>query len=354
MDEVEDLARKMHTLDIGDAAYSGCYTRLVCLAPAAAQAWAALKSRQLINSVTTSGTLPCIPLPPLPSSPNNQTRTTCFFCGGTHVIWTCAIASDYLRAGCIIRNGQYFAFTDQSRIRRTGNETLKQAIDARYVTAQASTPASGPNSIPLDNSRRDTSLQSSNDIPTTAFISESYFLQCTLIAENHAVVVTVEDKGESQPSNEVLAITLTSSAAHKRQRSGRSLVARRRMQPRFYRMSSIHPFHVRSVHCNTSNTASPASTSEPHPESKKIPPSFTYESKAADSEQTKRMFRNVLDSVILDVTIADLLAISPELRKEAVEHCRTQRVPTSTVPLAANIVATSPPSSDRARHSTQS
>lgn len=50
INEVEVLARKMHSLDIGDVAYSGCYTRLVCLAPAAAQAWAPgpPKSRQLI------------------------------------------------------------------------------------------------------------------------------------------------------------------------------------------------------------------------------------------------------------------------------------------------------------------
>ena len=39
LDEVEDLARKMHRLDIGDAAYSRYYTRLVYLAPAVAQPW---------------------------------------------------------------------------------------------------------------------------------------------------------------------------------------------------------------------------------------------------------------------------------------------------------------------------
>jgi hypothetical protein len=39
IDKVEELAQKMHGLDIRDDAYSGCYTRLVCLAPAAAQAW---------------------------------------------------------------------------------------------------------------------------------------------------------------------------------------------------------------------------------------------------------------------------------------------------------------------------
>ena len=40
-DEVEELARKMHSLNIADVSYSTFYTRLVCLAPTAAQAWAA-------------------------------------------------------------------------------------------------------------------------------------------------------------------------------------------------------------------------------------------------------------------------------------------------------------------------
>jgi hypothetical protein len=38
LDEIEDLGCKMHSLDIGDVAYSSCYTRLASLAPAAAQA----------------------------------------------------------------------------------------------------------------------------------------------------------------------------------------------------------------------------------------------------------------------------------------------------------------------------
>jgi hypothetical protein len=78
IDEVEALARKMHGLDIGDVAYSGCYTRLVCLAPAAAQAWAPPKSRQLVNTpLPAQNTLPYLPLPPISSSPNNPSSVKC-------------------------------------------------------------------------------------------------------------------------------------------------------------------------------------------------------------------------------------------------------------------------------------
>ncbi|KAG1902002.1 uncharacterized protein F5891DRAFT_1187029 [Suillus fuscotomentosus] len=70
INEVEALARKMHGLDIGDVAYLGCYTRLVCLAPAAAQAWAPPKSRQVVNTPAPVHILPptcsvSIPAPPV-------------------------------------------------------------------------------------------------------------------------------------------------------------------------------------------------------------------------------------------------------------------------------------------------
>jgi hypothetical protein len=115
MDEVEDLAWKMHTLEIGDVAYSGCYMHLICLAPATAQACAPLKSHQLIHTTPASTPLPYLPLPPLPPS-SNQSNSTCFFCGDPHVIHTCSTAGEYLQAGQIIRNRQYFAFPDQSHI----------------------------------------------------------------------------------------------------------------------------------------------------------------------------------------------------------------------------------------------
>lgn len=41
LDEIEALAREMHGLDISHANYSACYTRLVYLAPIAANIWAA-------------------------------------------------------------------------------------------------------------------------------------------------------------------------------------------------------------------------------------------------------------------------------------------------------------------------
>ena len=78
MDEVEELARKMHGLDIRDVAYSGCYTRLVCLAPAAANTWPSPRACQQ-GPPHASGNRPYAP----------QGDFSCFFCGLAHLLRNC-------------------------------------------------------------------------------------------------------------------------------------------------------------------------------------------------------------------------------------------------------------------------
>ncbi|KAG3229865.1 hypothetical protein P692DRAFT_201702006, partial [Suillus brevipes Sb2] len=47
--------------------------------------------------------------------------------------------------------------------------------------------------------------------------------------------------------------------------------------------------------------------------------------------------------VVPNLTVADLLAISPELRRETIEHCRTQRIPTPTSVVSASLTNSTPP-----------
>jgi hypothetical protein len=104
----------------------------------------------------------------------------------------CMIAGEYLQARRIIRDGLYFAYPDKSHIWRFRNNTFKQTIDSRYASAQPAIPATGPNALPVNNMHQDPVQQTPSEIPLSAFISKSYFLQCEQIAENHAIIVTVE------------------------------------------------------------------------------------------------------------------------------------------------------------------
>jgi len=319
LDEVDDLARKMHTLDIGDAAYAGCYTRLLHLSPAATQIWPPPKSRHLVNTISANTSLQYLPLPPLPNSASQQSNAICFFCGGPHIMRACLVTGEYLRAGRIIHDGQYFAFPDRSRIRRIGNETFKQVIDMRYAMPISPTPATGSNAIPIEESRRETKPPPLNEIPSLAFISKSYFLQCIPVAENHAVVTTVEEEGNEQ-EQEVLAIT-------------RSKTKNARTVDDPSNQKQISP----SV-----PTTLPTPTNDERLDPPKAP-AFKYESKAAALDAVRCIHKDILSTVVPHLTVSDLLAISPELRKEAVEHCQMHRVPVLTASTSPDTTDSKPP-----------
>jgi len=134
IDEVEELGRNMPTLDIRDVAYSGYYTRLACLALAAAQVWPPPRSGEpLALFVSTSPSAP--PAHPHPSGafPNMH----CFFCGLPHLIRNCPSADEYVRLGCVIKEDRYFLFPDRS-------VTTTLAVDERRGPLTSS-PATGAN-----------------------------------------------------------------------------------------------------------------------------------------------------------------------------------------------------------------
>ncbi|KAG2074255.1 hypothetical protein BDR04DRAFT_1115775 [Suillus decipiens] len=220
MDEVEELARKMHGLNITDAAYAACYTHLAGLAPSAAQAWPPPRSHHLVSTVPAQTPLSYLPLPPLqtPSS-NYQSNPTCFFCGGPH---------------------------------------------------------------------------------------------CAPVAGNHVVMTTKDEKKKA----DVNAIMRSKAKEN-------------------------------PIPSKSKDDLSPSPLIEAAPEpldsAMKKPPAFSYESKAAAPDATQCIYKTILNMMVPHITVSDLLAISPELRKEAVEHCRTHRVPTSNTTLSASALASSIP-----------
>ncbi|KAG2342817.1 hypothetical protein BDR05DRAFT_948574 [Suillus weaverae] len=197
----------------------------------------------------------------------------------------------------------------------------------RYATCTLSTPATGSNAIPIDTSWCETPPQpsSTSEIPLSAFISESYFLQCTPIMKNHTVMVTVK---EEKWEREVLAIM-------------RSKV--KTEQSAEDRTTKKHP-------------PPPVTTPPPKPANNVIKtskmPTFKYESKAAAPDVIQHIYKSILDTEVPHLTISDLLTISPELQKEAVEKCHTHRVPVSTTALFTNTFSSHLPIPVQIKHST--
>ncbi|KIK32963.1 hypothetical protein CY34DRAFT_100491 [Suillus luteus UH-Slu-Lm8-n1] len=240
---------------------------------------------------------------------------------------TCSTAGEYLRVGRIIRDGPYFAYPDRSRIRRYGDETFKQVIDARYASARSPTPATGSNSIPVENPRQDPKpLPTTSDIPSSAFVTESYFLQCHPVVGNHAVIVAVEEETDEQ-SAEALAVT----------RSKAKVVNAEGTNPDAQAVASPPRKSITSVPDPVLTSSPPSASTISSP----APPVFKYESKAASPDAAKRLYNTILNMPIQHLTVADLLSISPDLRKEAVEYSRTQRVSMPTTIRIENALASS-------------
>ncbi|KAG2067662.1 hypothetical protein BDR04DRAFT_1158790 [Suillus decipiens] len=185
--------------------------------------------------------------------------------------------------GCIIRENLFLLNSDSSQIQQQGIKNLQQAVDRHAQTIASSALSSNP---PPSN------------IPSSAFISESYFLQCTKIAENHATVTTIE---EDDSGADTLAIT------HSKAKNAV-----------LNSIDTKNPKEVTSLSSNsrTHTQAPPVEISPPDipPTLQKKTPTYSYESKAAIPDAASRIYQTMLDTAVPNITIADLLAVSPDLR----------------------------------------
>ncbi|KAG1874755.1 hypothetical protein DFJ58DRAFT_721750 [Suillus subalutaceus] len=259
---------------------------LACLSPTAANAWAAPCTRQLCSNVSTA--------PPVPSSAPLLPKQ-CLFCGQSHYLQYSQVAAEYLRTGRIIRI-----------------ENLQQAVDRHAQSIASSTPSSNP---------------PPTTIPSSAFMSESYFLQCTRIVENHATVTTVKDDDSGA---DTLAITC-SKAKNVVLNSDDPAPLQEKSNEATSLLSSSH------AHQQTRSINVPLPDIPLAPPKKT--PAYVYESKAAIPDAASCIYQSMLNMAVPNVTITDLLTVSSDLRREAVEHCKTHRVspPSSATTLAAAI-----------------
>ncbi|GBE78907.1 hypothetical protein SCP_0201040 [Sparassis crispa] len=190
IDEVEELAKCMHALKVDDAAYSGCYTHLVCLAPATASAWTPLSMHQQASMPSAGAPPPCRTWNyTTPSTGHVHSTRCCFFCGQPGcTIGNCPTKWAYVQAGWIIIVGHTHMFTDHSPI--PWNERgLKFSVDERFggplpsmmtPAAPASAAPKPPSSTPV------------RDVPPHQAQFTSCLLVCEPIAESNAVIANVE------------------------------------------------------------------------------------------------------------------------------------------------------------------
>jgi len=299
IDEVDELSRRISRLDIHDSAYAGCYAHLICLSTAAAEIWPlpagarprAAPVHQTFS--TTSSTAMALP------------SGNCFMCGGQHLVSQCHVIEDYIRAGRIVRRDRFLAYPNGSRIRRHhGTGLLRTTIDERYgntLPVQASTSDVLPTT---SNFRRDppphissTAYAASDPDPAT------YVFQCVPIVENNAVITEIEEEVD------VCAITRSKAKAKENSNSERGKGDSAK------KGEDAAKSHERIP------------SNDPSSSLDRRTPAYTYESKAMNPAVTKQTFSKVLDVIVPSITVGDLLAISPDLRKEAVDYARTQRIP---------------------------
>lgn len=138
LDDIEELAKKLRGLNVGDVNYAGTYARLVVLSPAVASAILSLPPQPMSTSAAASA-LPIQPYPhpnqapgpatypnnvPLPQNnyyPRNQWNNhssalprdiQCHFCKENHLVRDCPHVPEYIRLLRIILIGRWFCYPD--------------------------------------------------------------------------------------------------------------------------------------------------------------------------------------------------------------------------------------------------
>ena len=195
--EVEDLARRMYNMDINDAAYAGCYMRLVFLNPSAAQFVSSPAKYRTNLPAPIQQTYTTSSASSSASQPSSTSR--CYMCDGPHFLGQCLVVEDYIRASRIVRTSDTcLAFPDGSRlIRHHGTGSFRTTIDECFgssLLVQSSTPTSPPSTSEF---RRDPPAHTTS---TTYSIAEpdlaSFVFQCAPIAENNAVIIDADEDVE--------------------------------------------------------------------------------------------------------------------------------------------------------------
>ena len=160
-------------------------------------------------------------------------------------------------------------------------------------------------------------MASTSTYSTTEPDSTSFVFQCVPIAKNNTVIIDADEDAE------VHAITWSKMKEKEVSKSPQE---------------NTHKKEGGERSDSPKNQEQSKEDSFPSIPDKRTP-AYTYKSKAMNPTTTKEMFGKILEVIIPSITVGDLLAISPDLRKEAVDYTCTHRIPaiTATNKLSAAI-----------------
>ena len=296
MDEADELSRHLSTLRTDDPVYAGCYARLMLLSSTVAAIWpppAGARPHSIpVQQTFTTSTSTTAPFAP-PSG------ASCFMCGGPHFLSQCPVVEDYIYAGRIVRRDGRLAYPDGSRLHRHhGTGLFRTTIDECFGNSLPVQP-SAPTNTSAPEFRRDPPHLASTTYGAVEPDSASFIIQCLPLVENNAIIIEADEDAE------VHAITRSKAKEKDPSMSQRE--------------------EADSTQKKEGGEKSGVSKSQERPQEKTSPsdkrvPAYTYESKATNPITTKQTFSKILDAIVPSITVGDLLAISPDLRKEAVDY----------------------------------
>ena len=273
--DIDGIVRRIQGLKVDDNEYAVCYFKLLEVKLTVAQLLLSPFQHMHNVSVHQAATYPNS----IPVSGQRPRSFNCHFCSMPGCkIGTCGTVEEYIKAGRVIREGRMVLYVDKSPI-AWNPQGLKLSVDCRF---------GGPLVTPgaIDKAADSSRIQ-------------TMFVSC-IPASDPVVSAVVQEEEDSDNDAPVNAFATTRS--------------------------------------KTKEKPLPAAVPKPSPvipPSVSLPkknPAYTYESKAILPEAISVVKKKIMDTVIPGVTLAELMSISPELRKETMDHCKTQRVPVATSP----------------------
>ena len=188
--EIEDLARHMYNMNIDEAAYAGCYMCLVYLNPAAAQYITAPAKYHTSSPVPVQQSYTTVNSPATPPI----SSSSCYICGGPHILGNCPVVNDYINAGRIVCKDGFLAYPDGSCLHcHYGTGLFRTSIDERYGNSLPVQPSASTGTSPPEFRRDPPPHLALTIYGAIEPDSASFIVQCLPLMENNTIMIEARE-----------------------------------------------------------------------------------------------------------------------------------------------------------------